>query len=966
MSASQMIGHYQIQELLGSGGMGAVYRAVDTQLRRYVALKVLLNRIANVPAFREQFVNEARAIAVLSHPNIVQIFAFHSEDNDLYLVMEYVFGRSLRDLLRTLRSQSRYLDLDDALELSAQVAVALDYAHQNRIVHRDVKPSNILLKFNVDVQSEEGKEKRRTGEARFRAVLTDFGLATLVKQFGGTLADFSMPIPFDKTTAATGSADMKRTLIGAPPETQVFHTQMDSLDDAMLQTNVPLKGETQARVSAIGTLAYRSPEQAWGEKVDKRTDIYSLGIVLYEMIAGETPFQPQTDEEAARMHGSQPPPRLTGRRAGVSIEIENIVLKALNKLPQERFQSGREFAEALREALQRRKGIHAGGRETVIEPIPMAETEAEIEGIADYLDTILEKELPLPEYFPPPEIDESVDQLLVKQGAQIIKAVPFIEPILMVGRDPEHLISLSGEKVSRNHASIEREEDGSFTIIDLGSTNGTYMDGVKLLSNVIEPWKPGQVVTIGDFELHIQKAVAREGLQKRTLGGVDFFQTIGGVNISEMSEEAEEEKTPSRLEAEKPKGPSVEVEMRPPFLTVDPGSRAEMQVDIANQGDLVEHYRIAVQGIPNEWVTVPLRGIQLLPGARGTVSIAFHPDKDSASSAGTYPLSLRIASEERGAEIARENGLLTVTPFYKFTSESDPKTIRGQGLVQVIITNQSNAPDSYTISGKDPTENVRFVPPSTSTSIGAGLSKIVEVEVRPRRSRLIGGKKPFKYDIEVLSASSETKTESGELIARGVLPIWLLGLMLLLCLACIGLFALSQRGTSAERITDNAATATSQDLRDLLTSTAVQFATLTVQKGATATSAFEATATTVAGEDPDGDGLTNAEEIVLEIDPQKPDTDSDGLLDGQEIELGTDPNKNDTDGDTLLDGDEVRIFVTNPLEKDTDGDGAFDNIEIQQLQTNPNQFDTDNDGIADGSDSSPLDPALPVPFAPVQ
>lgn len=236
----------EILELLGQGGMGAVYKARQPSLDRLVAVKVLPVEVGRDPAFAERFTREARALARLSHPNIVGIYDFGQADGLYYFVMEYVDGVSLRQLV-----EKRSLDPRQALALVPQICDALQFAHDEGIVHRDVKPENILL------------------DKRGRVKIADFGLAKLLGR---------------------------------------------AADEAVL-----------TRVEQVmGTPLYMAPEQMQGSHaVDHRADIYSLGVVFYEMLTGELPL------------GRFAPP---SQKAQVDVRLDQVVLRALEREPERRYQ----------------------------------------------------------------------------------------------------------------------------------------------------------------------------------------------------------------------------------------------------------------------------------------------------------------------------------------------------------------------------------------------------------------------------------------------------------------------------------------------------------------------------------------------------------------------------------------------------------------------------------------------------
>ncbi len=266
-------GRYELLRHIARGGMADVYLARDELLDREVALKVLFPEFANDPNFVERFRREAQAAANLNHPNIVGIYDWGQERGTYYIVMEYVAGRSMSDVLRS----TGPLQPDRAAEIAADVASALSTAHQAGLVHRDVKPGNILV-------SDGGVVK-----------VADFGIAT----------------------ALAGGTDAGLTQHG----------------------------------SVMGTATYFSPEQAQGKQVDGRSDLYSLGVVLYEMLAGVPPFQADTPIAVAYKHVQERPESLADRGVSVAKSLNAITMKLLAKNPTNRYPTADDLRSDLRRFL---------------------------------------------------------------------------------------------------------------------------------------------------------------------------------------------------------------------------------------------------------------------------------------------------------------------------------------------------------------------------------------------------------------------------------------------------------------------------------------------------------------------------------------------------------------------------------------------------------------------------------------
>jgi TolB-like protein/tRNA A-37 threonylcarbamoyl transferase component Bud32/lipoprotein NlpI len=266
LKGSTFAERYQLIEELGRGGMGVVYKAHDTKLKRTVALKFLPQELTYVSEVKERFMREAQAAAALDHPNICTVHEFDEAEEKTYISMAYVEGQSLKKKI-----EAGPLELDEAIRLATQVAEGLQEAHKKGVVHRDIKSANIMV-------TEKGQAK-----------IMDFGLARV-----------------------TGTTMMTK------------------------------EGMT------MGTIAYMSPEQARGEAVDHRTDIWSFGVVLYEMFSGQLPFKGEHDQAVVYSILNEQPSSITRLRSEIPIALEGVVCKALEKNPDKRYQHIDELLEDLR------------------------------------------------------------------------------------------------------------------------------------------------------------------------------------------------------------------------------------------------------------------------------------------------------------------------------------------------------------------------------------------------------------------------------------------------------------------------------------------------------------------------------------------------------------------------------------------------------------------------------------------
>jgi len=295
LSSTILSGRYRLESKLGSGGMSTVYLALDEVLDRPVAVKLLHREISEEADQLERFRREARAAARLSHPNLVGVIDAGEDDGRPYIVFEYIQGRTLKRRLQ----EEGPLPVDEAVAYAIEIGRGLTAAHARKLVHRDVKPQNVLI------------------DPDGRAKVTDFGIARSLEAKGMT---------------ATGRV--------------------------------------------LGTTDYVSPEQAMGEDVDERSDVYSLGVVLYEMLTGDVPFRAETQVGVAMKHVNEPMPDVQAKRPEVSAAVASVVDRATTKDPRDRYSTVAEMVRDLEQTLEveaARRGGTSGEATSVLDSVPKSQ-----------------------------------------------------------------------------------------------------------------------------------------------------------------------------------------------------------------------------------------------------------------------------------------------------------------------------------------------------------------------------------------------------------------------------------------------------------------------------------------------------------------------------------------------------------------------------------------------------------------
>src|SRR4051812_6086079 len=535
ISAGTEIGGYRIVNLLGQGGMGVVYLADNVRSGQRVALKLLTPDLARSSGFRERFVREAGYASSLRHPNVLEVYDAGEQDGVLYIAMQYVEGEDLKALL----SREGRLDARRAVGILGQVASALDAAHSTGVLHRDIKPGNVMI---------------AAGQPE-HCYLTDFGLS--------------------KNPSADSIA-------------------------------LTAQGEF------VGTIDYTAPELVLGKDADSRLDVYSLGCLFYECLVGHPPFPKERDVEVLYAHIQDPPPRVSAARPDLPPALDDVIVKAMAKKPEDRFPSCSAFIDAARTIVGEPApasgppppppvGIPvppaAAGGPPPPPPAPGPPPAADpppppgagvVAGPSDPTPAPHRKVAPpgaATDAPPPHDAPPKAIALRVTDGPAAGSVLPVGDDELLIGRQAPGPGKLGNDiEISRRHARVTRESNGQFLIEDLGSTNGTYVNGERILGAQI--LKPGDEVELGDTKLRVE---ALDAPSDKVIAPGE-----GPPAVTTFAEVPEEVKAPEAEEPEPEPEPETEPEPEPESepataLLVASSGSISVRVDGKPDGDLELH-----------------------------------------------------------------------------------------------------------------------------------------------------------------------------------------------------------------------------------------------------------------------------------------------------------------------------------------------------------------------------------------
>jgi|GEM_PF-5060547 len=669
-----------IEELLGRGALGEVFRAHHRYLDRDQAVKFIYPHLSRNLAVQERFRAEISRVAALQHPNIVEIFDFGEHDGRLYVTMELLEEGSLRTLLQRRARAEQAWPLAHILDLLHQAAEALAFAHEHGSVHRNLKPDNLLL--------------------------------TRQDQFG------SDPLQYTLKVSDFGLRQSAEELAETPDE------------------------------AAIDTLAYAPPEWFQQKELDARSDIYALGIILYEIATRYPPFDTGTFALAYRKHVQTPPPAPRQVRPDLPVELESIILRCLAKDPAERFATAADLATAIEGVVLKypaparapHPSLTPGGAQATLDPNATPSIHA-----------------------------------LSRRGRTIWN-IELSGDGLAVGRAADNDAVLDAPAIADYHLQIDW--DGNrVSVINLGPDGSAALEGIALTSQVAYNWRLDTMLHLAGIAWLRLELPSTPAVQPADLDAAAPFPAAAALPepfppVSMPPPPPDNPvvaappliNAPDQLEHERSiTQPTANVDRIGVVLDQDslkliPGRPEVCRLTLANLGQQVDHFTVTVDGVPEEWLAGAPPVVQLNPGAQTLVTLNIAVPMTPESRAGNYPVTIRARSREIPSESGSAPATWMVASFTAGSLEIKPRrqSKRGKAPYTVIVSNAGNAPATYTLSGSDDEEALDYRFPNDRVTLEPGNTLKIKLTVRPQGLRWFGDSYRHNFTIQ---AQPEQKGE---------------------------------------------------------------------------------------------------------------------------------------------------------------------------------------------------------------
>ena len=515
--------------------------------------------------------------------------------------------------------------------------------------------------------------------------------------------------------------------------------------------------------TVLGEPAYMSPEQVLGKETDARSSVYSLGILLYELVVGLLPFSIRNITEAILYHTKEVPPPPRSILPKLPEELERVILKALEKDPDNRYQNAAELESALTGA------ITASGT------LRNADTPHDVSLFAKKPESLLEPsqagsitvweeaEEAKTEFQPAAEVSSArilpTISIEVKDKDGTPQLFTFQFATVSFGRGKDNQIVLDDPKVSRQHGRVTW--DGTnYYVTDLNSSNGIYMEKQRLQPEAPQVWDPRHEIRIGGFTLRL---------------------------VSETSSH-------TIIEGPPPIAREPAVELREPIsvtpqqLTAEAGTGVTAIVSVFNPGPLVDRFTLSVNGIPEEWAPhLPLQ-VDVEAGQTKDIPLTVDIPRVPEARAGRHQIMIQAASQRNPVKNLAVRLTLTVAAYTQFRTELNPQRLQTDQAGQLTIANQGNLRETFNVFFADDLNDLSFQPPQFQVRIAEGHSAITEFRAQLRRFRLLGGEKTHPFSAQVSLPRGEPQILRGDVVSRALLPVWVPAIFVpFFCLLMAGL-----------------------------------------------------------------------------------------------------------------------------------------------------------------------------------
>ncbi len=792
----QTLGNYRLISLLGTGSTGQVYRGQHIQTNRSVAVKVLHPETA--ASLRHRLGQELMAVSALDHPNIVKLIEFGEMQGHYTMVLEYVPDGSLRNLLQGRTGQPRG-PLTRELGLIYQTTQGLAYAHQRGLPHCDIKPDNLMLcregswytlklsDFGLAHLAQKGAMTATgilLGAPAYVSPEQCQGLDATpqsdIYSLGVVLYELSTGyLPFDANTPT--EAVYKHVHTDPVPPRLVRKDLPERLERIILQCLAKSPGSRFASAEALGRALLDLDPGVKGEKARSSGPPAGAGdVTVVQLPSGPAVTEQKQPARSTSVpvvrvldkSGQQVKTIDLDREVSVGRDPENDLVLSAGVVSLRHALLAWDGSRATVTDLRSSNGTQLDGTR-LLPNAPQIWAPHQVLQIGPYLlhieyqepvsedKTVIPGATPQPQRsrpeativaMSPPEIIQAkapeaakasapVVRVLDKSGQQV-KTID-LDREVSVGRDPENDLVLSAGVVSLRHALLAW--DGSrATVTDLRSSNGTQLDGTRLLPNAPQIWAPHQVLQIGPYLLHIEYEEQRVAEPEPSLHPVTESDRIGVV-------------------------------LEHATLSLTPGQPIAMRVTLANMGKTVDHFSLTVEGVPPEWVKGPQQAPQLYPGAQAVVPLTVMAPRDSSSRAGVYAVVIRAHSKDRAWESGSAAASWTVLPFEAGNLTLTPNRARGRerARFQVAVQNAGNTPVAFEIGGEDDEQALRFDFDKSQFSVDPGETSLINLFARAPR-RWFGTANTLNFKVYATPIGhAATRTANAQFIHQAIIPPWL-------------------------------------------------------------------------------------------------------------------------------------------------------------------------------------------------